>query len=155
MLKNDAFYVSCPSSAIIKLCVCKICPLLEKANPCFTILSLNLSEKSTYQGALDDHLLGQDVSREPGNRLSPPSPGNQGWCANDRVLELPILGRMGDTSYYILHIIVFMLQIIIDEILYTIKLSFIRLESDHQQVTSQYLSIKISIEPTWMFEELH
>ena len=136
MLKNDAFYVSCPSSAIIKLCVCKICPLLEKANPCFTILSLNLSEKSTYQGALDDHLLGQDVSREPGNRLSPPSPGNQGWCANDRVLELPI------------NIIVLMLEIIIDEILYTIKLSFIRLESDHQQVTSQYLSIKISIEPT-------
>ena len=136
MLKNDAFYVSCPSSAIIKLCVCKICPLLAKANPCFTILSLNLSEKSTYQGALDDHLLGQDVSREPGNRLSPPSPGNQGWCANDRVLELPI------------NIIVLMLEIIIDEILYTIKLSFIRLESDHQQVTSQYLSIKISIEPT-------
>ena len=136
MLKNDAFYVSCPSSAIIKLCVCKICPLLAKANPCFTILSLNLSEKSTYQGALDDHLLGQDVSREPGNRLSPPSPGNQGWCANDRVLVLPI------------HNIVLMLEIIIDEILYTIKLSFIRLESDHQQVTSQHLSIKISIEPT-------
>ena len=136
MLKNDAFYVSCPSSAIIKLCVCKICPLLAKANPCFTILSLNLSEKWTYQGAHDDHLLGQDVSREPGNRLSPPSPGNQGLYANDRVLELPIL------------IIVLMLEIIIDEILYTIKLSFIRLESDHQQVTSQYLSIKISIEPT-------
>ena len=136
MLKNDAFYVSCPSSAIIKLCVCKICPLLAKANPCFTILSLNLSEKSTYQGALDDHLLRQNVSREPGNRLSPPSPGNQGLYANDRVLELPIL------------IIVLMLEIIIDEILYTIKLSFIRLESDHQQVTSQYLSIKISIEPT-------
>ena len=128
MLKNDTIHVSIMSF----LCI-------------FAFLSLNLS---TYQGALDDHLLRQDVSREPGNGLSPPSPGNQGWCANDRDLELPILGRMGDTSYYILHFTVLMLEIIIDETPYTIRLSFIRPESDHQQVTSQYLSIKISIEPT-------
>ena len=85
MPKNDTIHVSIMSF----LCI-------------FAFLSLNLS---TYQGALDDHLLRQDVSREPGNGLSPPSPGNQGWCANDRVLELPILGRMGDIlhfTYYIL-----------------------------------------------------